>query len=74
MPIDEKIGVTIVLCLLAVGICFIRTSGTWKLHSINPIRLLLAREDGTLRRFTKPILWTLIAVAIAHIWLLVQSE
>ena len=71
---DEKLGVSIMLGLLAIGLIFIETSGRWKLHEINPIRILLAEEDGTLRTYTKPVIWCLIAVALANVWLFTSTR
>ena len=74
MAFDEKIGVTVMLSLLGVGLLFVRSSGRWKFHEINPIRILLAREDGTLRPLAKPVVWGLIGIAIACIWLFVETK
>jgi hypothetical protein len=74
MPVEEKIGVAIMLCLLGVGLLFVRSSGRWKYHEINPIRMLLARRDGTLRPLAKPVVWGLIAIAIGGIWLVVKTR
>ena len=68
MLIDEKIGVSVLLVLLAVGVIFVNTSGHWKFHEINPIRILAARNDGTFRESTKPAIWGLICVALLYIW------
>jgi hypothetical protein len=48
MPFDEKVGVSVMLALLGAGLFFINSSGRWKFHEINPIRILLAQQDGTL--------------------------
>lgn len=74
MPFDEKVAVTVMLCLLGVGLLFVRGSGRWKYHAINPFRILLARQDGTLRPLARPIVWVLIGIAIACIWLLVGTK
>lgn len=71
---DEKIGVSIMLVLLGIGLIFIETSGRWKLHEINPIRILLAQEDGTLRTYAKPLIWCLIAAALATIWIFTPTR
>ena len=74
MPFDEKIGVTVMLSLLGIGLLFVRGSGRWRFHDINPIRILLAKQDGTLRPLVKPILWALMCIAIAAIWLIIETE
>jgi hypothetical protein len=74
MPLEEKIGVTVMLSLLGIGLLFVRSSGRWKYHEINPIRMLLARQDGTLRPLAKPVAWGLIAIAIGCIWLVVGTR
>ena len=74
MPFEEKAGVTIMLAFLGIGLLFVHTSGRWKFHGINPIRILLASRDGSLRPIAKPLVWGLIAIAIAFIWLLVETK
>ena len=36
MPFEEKVGVTIMLALLGIGLLFVHTSGRWKFHENQP--------------------------------------
>ena len=74
MPLDEKIGVTAMLALLGTGLLFVSGSGRWKFHEINLFRILLAQRDGTLRPLAKPVIWALIGIAIACIWLVAETK
>ena len=71
MPLEKKIGLTVMLLVGAVGLFLVQGGGRWKLHAINPFRIILCRADGELRPWTKPALWALIGLILAYVWLFV---
>jgi len=58
---EEKIAYTIMLAILAIGLFFVKTTGSTHYH--------INIEDRPLGRYAKPVIWGCIGIAFIKIWL-----
>jgi len=81
MPITIKIAFTIAIGLLALGL--LATTGKansagpnwlWRLGKSDPVRNLIYRADGSLRRFTKLVALFFFALFLSVIWLVIPTN
>ena len=80
MPTTIKIFFTIVIGLLVLGVLAAsRKSNSagpnyfWRMGKSDPVRILIFREDGSLRRYTKITTLLFFCILLGVIWLLIPT-
>jgi len=81
MPINGKIFMTVALIVLLIAFALIKPNANnagsellWRGGKKDPIRNLLMREDGSLRRFTKASIALFFGAALVILWLAVPTR
>lgn len=73
MPLELKIMITAVVVLSAPLILFLNIKAGpdshWRCGRYDPFRIILFRENGTLRRYSKLGILLWLAVALTGIWM-----
>lgn len=80
MPIVAKAIFTVGVVVLMVALCFVKSEAGnagsnwfWRLGKIDPLRNLLLRPDGSLKRFTKDAALAFFGVFLLVLWFIVPT-
>ena len=78
MPIKLKVLVSIFTLLIAVTICFVDPKANnagpdwlWCIGKNDPVRNLLCKSDGTLRRFAKVGILSFFGLVLLILWFVI---
>ncbi len=76
-----KIALTALIVAIGTAVCFIDPKANnagpdwfWRFGKSDPMRFLLFRPDGQLRRFTKLGLLAWFGVVLSLLWILAQTR
>jgi hypothetical protein len=74
MNTNAKLLLSVLVAAIAIGFLFVSSAGSpswWRGGSSDSMRRTLFRDDGTPKKFTKPVFLALCVVAIIVLWRLV---